>query len=241
MPNYNLDKIKFSIDEPTWEKAADLYEKGKVKNFEEFGFEFNAVVSGASDYNVQVSAKNYNAGHCNCYLGQNETLCKHMVAVAIMAVIGGRKLTAEEKNINNEVKCSGKTGELSTIDIEAVKKEISESLQYIKPYNGPSKKWFEYQDSLTEGCNRLAKILSNVPVSLQTAKLSVDLLLRLDKKLCTGGVDDSDGTVGGFIEEVVKMLLEYTELDHSCVKSFTQLNDRETCFGWEEPLLEFKQ
>jgi hypothetical protein len=64
------------------------------------------------------------------------------------------------------------------------------------------------------------------------------MLLRLDKKLCTGGVDDSDGTVGGFIEEVVTMLGEYAKLDSSCAKAFVILRGRETCFGWEEPLLD---
>jgi len=56
--------------------------------------------------------------------------------------------------------------------------------------------------------------------------------------LCTGGVDDSDGTVGGFIEEVVIVLKEYAKLNPSCIKPFTKLLDRETCFGWEEPLLQ---
>ena len=63
------------------------------------------------------------------------------------------------------------------------------------------------------------------------------LLLRLDKKLCTGGVDDSDGEVGGFIEEVVEVLQEFAKLDPSCVNAFDKLKNRETCFGWEKPLL----
>lgn len=76
-----------------------------------------------------------------------------------------------------------------------------------------------------------------MPVSSQTAELLVDLLLRLDKKLCTGGVDDSDGEVGGFIQEVVCVLKDYAGLDSECIKAFIKLKDKETCFGWEEPLL----
>lgn len=76
-----------------------------------------------------------------------------------------------------------------------------------------------------------------MPVSTQTADLLVDLLLRLDKKLCTGGVDDSDGEVGEFIEEVVSVLQEFAKLDPSCVNAFDKLKNRETCFGWEKPLL----
>jgi hypothetical protein len=59
----------------------------------------------------------------------------------------------------------------------------------------------------------------------------------LDKKLCTGGVDDSEGEVGGFIEEIVDVLQEYVKLDSHCVAAFDKLKNRETCFGWEKPLL----
>jgi hypothetical protein len=75
-------------------------------------------------------------------------------------------------------------------------------------------------------------------ISSQTAKVLVDMLLRLDKKLCTGGVDDSDGTVGGFIEETVSVLQEYAKLDPRCIEAFEKLSKQGTCFGWESPLLE---
>ena len=118
-----------------------------------------------------------------------------------------------------------------------VKKNITDAMRYIKPYNGPSRVWFSYQNSLVEGCNRLAKIISDLPVSEQTTDLIVQLLLRLDKKLCSGGVDDSDGTVGGFIEETVCVLIDYAKLDTKCLKVFVELKGKKTCFGWEKPLL----
>ena len=65
------------------------------------------------------------------------------------------------------------------------------------------------------------------------------MLLRLDDKLCRSGVDDSDGIVGGFIEEVVQVLKEYVQRDLACAKAFKKLKGRETCFGWEKPLVEF--
>src|SRR3989344_2021165 len=122
-----------------------------------------------------------------------------MVAVAIYAVMGGKPLNEEDKRLVSMVACNGRPGELSKEELAAVKKEITGAMKYIKPYNGPSRIWFSYQSSLSEGCNRLSKIVSELPVSEQTAKLLVDLLLRLDNKLCRGGVDDSDGTVGGFL------------------------------------------
>jgi len=237
-PKFNLDKIKFATDAPTFEKAAALYESGKVRQFEEGIGVYLAVVLGTKPYRVLVETRRYDYGHCECYLGQNNILCKHMVAVAIYAVKGGKPLSGEDKRQVSQVTCSGRLGELSKGELAAIKKEITGGIKYIKPYNGPSRIWFSYQNSLSEGCNRLSKIISELPVSEQTAKLLVYLLLRLDNKLCHSGVDDSDGTVGGFMEKVVAMLQEYVKLDPNCSKAFNELKGKETCFGWEEPLLE---
>ena len=237
-PKYDIDKIKFATDGPTFEKAIDLYEKGKVTKFEEGIGGYSAVVIGTKPYRVSVEARRYDYGHCECYLGQNDMLCKHMVAVAIWAVTGGRPLSDEDKRLISQVTCSGRLGELSKNELAIMKKAITASMRYIKSYEGPSRTWFAYQSALSEGCNRLSKIVSDLPVSEQTAKLLIDTLLRLDDRLCRGGVDDSDGTVGGFIEETVQALKEYAKLDPSCRKTFNGLKDKETCFGWEKPLLE---
>lgn len=235
-----MDKIKFATDAPTFEKAVAIYESGGVNRFKDngmSGFLARARGSGGNFYDVFVSARYYDEGDCNCYLGQNDTLCKHMVAVAIYAVKGGKPLTDEDKRQVSQIICSGKLGTLSKTELAAIKKSITGAMRYVKPYNGPSRIWFSYQNSLSEGCNRLAKIISELPISEQTAGLLVDTLLRLDDKLCRSGVDDSDGTVGGFIEEVVIMLQKYAKLDASCADAFNKLKGKETCFGWEEPLL----
>jgi hypothetical protein len=133
--------------------------------------------------------------------------------------------------------CSGRLGTLSKEELATIKKAMTAALRHIKLYYGPSRMWFSYQQLLEEGCHRLAKIVSELPVSKQTAGLLVDLLLQLEHKLCRGGVDDSNGTVGGFMEDTVQVLKEYSKLDSSCVEPFLKLQDRETCFGWEKPLL----
>lgn len=239
--NYDLDKIKFATDRPTLERAIGLYESGKVRNFKAEGPGFSAVVLGTSPYSVYVSAKKYNAGTCSCYLGQSGALCKHMVAVALWAVMNGKPLTKADKQVASGPTCSGHVGSLTETGMKELKAEISAAVRYIKPYEGPSRIWFAYQDSLMEGCNRLSAIISTLPVSKQTARLLIDLLLRLDKKLSVGGVDDSDGTVGGFIEGVVNVLEEYAQLDPACIKTFQALQDRDTCFGWEESLVKIHQ
>ena len=133
--------------------------------------------------------------------------------------------------------CSERLGELDKEELAQTKNSIKDAVKHIKPYNGPSRSWFAYQGSLSEGCARLSPIVFGLPVSEQTAKLLVDLLLRLDKKLCTGGVDDSDGTVGGFMSEVVGVLEEYVALDPTGVSAFEKLCGQSTCFGWEAPLV----
>lgn len=236
-PKYNLDKIKFATDSATFERAIKLYESGKVIQFKKQLNGYTATVIGTKPYDVYVFKTHFDRGDCDCYLGQREILCKHMVAVAIHACLDGSSLKDEDKEIVGSPECSGKLGELSKEELLVVKKEITQAIKYIRAYEGPSKVWFAYQGSLDEGCARLSKIVSELPVSKQTADLLVNLLLRLDKKLCTGGVDDSNGTVGGFIEEVVIMLKEFAKLNSKCIKSFEKVCGQSTCFDWEEPLV----
>lgn len=237
-PNYDLDKIKFATDSPTFEKAVALYESGKVTQFKEGIRSYSAVVFGTKPYRVSIETQHYDYGHCTCYLGQNDTLCKHMVALALYVVMAGKPLTDEDKKLVNTPICSGELKKLNKEELTPIKNSITVAIRYIKPYTGSSRTWFAYQNSLQEGCNRLSAIVSDLPVSEQTAQLLVDLLLRLDKKLISGGVDDSDGTVGGFIQETVEVLKQYAELEPECALTFRQLQNRETCFGWEESLLE---
>ena len=236
--SYTLEKIKFATDPQTFERAVDLYENGKVTKFKKGIRSYSAIVIGSKPYNVSGEARRFDYGNCDCYLGQNGELCKHLVALAIHAVMNGKKLTSEDKEKVTGPECSENLGELTKDDLSSVKNSISGAMKYIKAYTGPSRTWFAYQNSLDEGCNRLSKIVSDLPVSGQTTKLLVDMLLRLDEKLCRGGVDDSNGTVGGFIEEVVEVLKEYARLDTSCIKVFKNLMGKETCFGWEASLIE---
>jgi len=55
-----LDKIKYTTDAPTFEKAVDLYEKGKVTKFKEGISAYSAVVVGTKPYRVSVVEKKEN-------------------------------------------------------------------------------------------------------------------------------------------------------------------------------------
>jgi hypothetical protein len=233
---FDLDKIKFATDEQTYERAVSLYTSGKVTQFKENIFGYSAVVLGTKPYDVFVEACRYGYGTCECYLGQTDVLCKHIVAVAMYAIFRGKKLNTEDKTTISSPSCSKKLGQLTKAELMSVKKLITGAMKHIKNYSGPSRTWFTYQNSLQEGRARLSKIVSELPVSTQTTRLLVDMLLRLDERLSRGGVDDSDGTIGGFMEDVVRVLEEYAKFDQSCLSEFQVLKNKQTCFGWEESL-----
>ncbi|MFA4889476.1 MAG: SWIM zinc finger family protein [Candidatus Omnitrophota bacterium] len=237
-PAYDLNKIKFATDEATFKRAVGLYESAKVARVEALGGYYSAFVLGTEPYRVSVSTRNYKQGHCTCYLGQKDTLCKHMVALALYVVMDGQPLNDKDKQLSHHVECSRRREELSEEELGVLKKVITESLRYIKPYSGPSRTWFANQDSLREGCNRLSVIVFDLPVNKQTAEILVKLLLRLDKKLTVGGVDDSNGIVWPFMRDVVQMLIEYSQIDPKCIKAFKPFSGIGiTSFGWEEPLI----
>lgn len=235
--NYDLNKIKFATDELTFIRAVGLYEGGKVTEVETLGGYYSAVVQGTEPYHVSVSSRNYKQGNCSCYLGQKGTLCKHMVALALYAVMDGKTLTEKDKLPAHKIECGKRRERLNAEDLASVKAHITAAMKYIKPYSGPSRTWFANQDSLQEGCNMLSTIVSDLPVNEQSAKILINLLSRLDRKLGIGGVDDSNGIVGRFMSEVIEALEEFAKIDPDCIKAFEILCGRKTCFEWDEPLI----
>lgn len=237
IPGFTLDDIKFKIDKKTFIKAINLYEQKKITKIKEGFHYYQAEVLGTYPYQVYVDIFDFTEGSCDCYLGQRDILCKHMIALAIYMVKQGQDLNEDDKKFIEGPICSNKLGDLSEEEEIKVKEGIRKAMRYIKAYEGPSRIWFAYQNSLEEGCRHLSKILSSLPVCLKSAEIIVALLIKLDNKLGIGGVDDSDGTVGNFIEGAVDVLLDYVKLDRNCLKAFKVLKNRETCFGWEERLI----
>ncbi len=237
MPKYSLEEIKLGIDRGTWERAVRLYKEGAVRSFRKVGRFYQAKVKGTHLYQVIVDSQEFDRGSCDCYLGQRDILCKHMIAVAIYALKGGQPLQPAERKFVEGLTLSQEANELSHEEMIAVRSEIRQAMRDIRAYTGPSRIWFAYQNRLIRGCRRLSLIFSRLPTNLTTAKLMINVLLRLDRKLSQGGVDDSDGTVGGFISDVVQALAKRAKKQPEIVPAFKPLLNRPTSFGWEEELV----
>ncbi len=238
-PLYSLDEIKISIDKNTWFRAVKLYRENRVKNFKTQDFGFTALVQGTYLYTVSVNHKNFDVGYCDCYLGQRDILCKHMIAVAIYSLKQGKSLTKEEEQFTDHFEFALHPN----LDINnpeqflILKSQVRTAFKYIRAYTGPSRIWSQYQDNLAKGCAKLRLVLSNLSLNLKTVHFILNILLRLDKKLSYGGVDDSNGIVGGFIEQVVSALSDISSSHREIIQAFKKLLNQRTNFGWEKQLV----
>ncbi len=235
VPSYSVADIQLDVGDHEFKKGVKILEGGGVKNVRNDKHSFYADVVGSKAgqwYSVSVSAKEFDRGDCTCYLGCNDQLCKHMVALAIHVVREFSPQGAEEivQPLDQAV-CSGEVRNIKPDEIDKIKVNITKALKYVKPYSGPSRTWFQYQDSLSRGCRLLLLTLSDLPVCEKSVDIIVDVLKRLERKLMNG-VDDSDGTVGGCIEEVVELLNLFSDINPSLISYINKKIPQGEMFDW---------
>jgi len=157
-------------------------------------------------------------------MGQNDELCKHMLALglAVLNLSGKTEETKEESPDN----------------LDAVKQLVAGGMRKIKPYTGPSKIWFSYQRELDVGSGMIEEAVKNLPASKEHAKYLWSLVLKLSKKLAEGGMDDSDGTVGGCIISLVVQCGKYAKEKHELKAMVMKFAEDDTGFGFEDELKE---
>lgn len=189
IPKFTISDIQLGVGNAEFEKAFALYKKGAVNYIEKDFSGYSAIVSGTHDYIVNVSLVSYDRGNCNCYLGQRDELCKHMLALAIALVYKYRPddIKIIDHPLDQAV-CSGEIRDITSDEIKNIKAEISKGFSLIKSYNGPSSKWFQYQDSLTKGSRLILLGMSKLPVCEKSVMVCIDVLKRLDKKLLNTGM-----------------------------------------------------
>jgi len=223
-PNFSYQDIKYSIDQSTISRAENLFKSNKVQNISEYSRGYNAVVQGTSPYHVNLSYRSIEESSCDCYMGQNDYLCKHILALAFAIL----KLSGKKENVEN----------ISPNNIEDAKLLVSKGLKFIKSYNGSSRSWFSYQHDLYTGSVIIEDAIKNLQPNKENSKYIWSIALKLSKKLSNGGVDDSDGTVGGLIISIVNQCAKYANKNPQLkilIKDFTK---DYTGFGFEEILMD---
>lgn len=224
-PNFTIKDIKYSVDEAMFLRAKKLFESGKVQKVSETPHGYMATVQSTSPYQVSLSRKHIDQGYCDCYMGQNDMLCKHMLALGIAVL-----------------HFSGKTEETeggdSPDNLDAAKQLVAKAMRKIKPYNGPSKIWFSYQRELDVGSGCIVEAVTNLPPTIEHAKYLWSLVLKLSKKLSHGGIDDSDGTVGDCISLLVEQCGRYAKKKPEFKAIIQKFTEDDTGFGFEDELLE---
>lgn len=235
IPKFTVSDIQLGVGDHEFKKAFALYEKGAVSNIKKDFLGYSAIVSGTHEYIVNVSSDSYDRGDCNCYIGQNDELCKHMLALAIALVYKYRPADVETINQPlDQAVCSGEIRDITKDEIKNIKVEISKGISHIKSYNGPSSKWFQYQDGLNKGSRLILLALSQLPVCEKSVTICIDLLKRLDKKLLNGGIDDSDGTVGNLMSQIVEVLNMFADSDNKFREYIKVKLPKGEVFDWEK-------
>lgn len=236
-PLFTLFDIQMSVGDDEFKKGKKLFDIGKVNYLKSDYGGFNAIVSGTHDYVVFVSASNFDRGNCNCYVGQKDILCKHMIALAIASVF---KYRPEDANVIEipleQAVCNSEVRDMTKEELVSIKKEISSALKFIKNYSGSSKTWFAYQNSLLKGKRLLLYALSDLPVCEKSADVCISLIIKLDDKLANSGIDDSDGTVGDLVEQIMELLSMFKDSKPDLKTYVINKFPKETNFGWEKEL-----
>lgn len=241
VPKYTLQDIQLSVDDTEFSKGLQLFRSDKVGVIQEIFFGFESTVSGTEKYMVVIDSSHFDKGECNCYLGQKNYLCKHMIALAIAVVhkYKTQDIAVIDHPLNQAV-CSGKISEISKEELLDIEKQIKVGLIYIKSWSGPSKRWFEYQDNLSKGSRIILLALSKLPICEKSAGICVSLLKKLDKKLL-GPVDDSDGTIGNLMEEIIELLCMFTNFKNDLVPYIAKSLPKGEVFDWESGFFTFNE
>jgi hypothetical protein len=234
IPKYTLFDIQMGVPGSEFEKGIALYNAGKVLALVSDAIGLTATVKGTHMYRVSVNHNDFERGMCDCYLGKNNYHCKHMIAVAIAGVYKYRSDQAKAIDYPlDQAVCSGVVREITIDEITEVRIGIKQALRHIKSYDGPSRIWFAYQAKLEKGSRLMLYALSNIPVCKKSADICIDLIERLDEKLATGGIDDSNGVVGELIDQIRELLSMFCEEDVTLKDYIVAKFPTDTNFGWE--------
>lgn len=224
-PKFTYSDIKFAESEPIFARARQLFHTGCVQDLEQISDGYRATVQGSSPYRVRLSQKRIDYADCTCYMGQNDELCKHVLAVGLAVLYEFEGVTRD-----------GEPTARFAIDSSDAQDHISAGMRYIRSYDGPSRIWFEYQRKLDIGAGMIIEGAAALETTRDNAKYLWRLIVRLSKRLSTGGVDDSNGTVGEVVSVVMRQIADMAAEDASIREWALKNCHDDTGFGFEVDL-----
>ena len=219
-PKFNLNDVKYADGAALFSRAEALFRGGKVQGVREDIYGYSAVVHGGEKYEVSISRRHVDKGSCGCYMGQNDMLCKHMLALALAVL----DMTG------------GLTPKPPPRDLKEAKKEVSAGMRKLRPYTGPSNTWFSYQRGLATGAGIIIDAVRALSATEESADYLWDTVLRISNKLATSGIDDSDGIVGNCVDELVQQLGDYAKKAPELKPAMLAYCADDTGFGFEDDL-----
>ncbi len=225
LPKFTYEDICYSTDEAMFKRAVELFKRKKVRDVIEHSRGYDGVVEGSDNYRVSVSSKNITTAYCDCYMGQNNEICKHVLALGLSVLYQIGAIDKDAKQLNKTI----------ISDFKSLDLELKRGLRYIKYYDGPSSTWFEYQMKLEVGAGILRNAVEQAPKSVESAKILWKMVMKLSNKL-SQGVDDSNGIVWPVCDLAVEKLTSWKddEMIRPCLEKFAK---DKTGFDFEEPLL----
>lgn len=93
LPKFTYDDVVFSVDEALLDRAVTLFKTKKITGFNSDERGYWGVVKGSKDYRVSVSRKRIDLAGCDCYMGENGDLCKHVLALCLEALYQAKVIT----------------------------------------------------------------------------------------------------------------------------------------------------
>lgn len=97
-----LEELQCCVESRIWKRGADYAEHGQVIALSREGSRVIALVEGSEPHpydvwlDLAMPAQNEEAWSCNCPMGVDSLLCKHVVAAAIVAETEGEVLSEDE-------------------------------------------------------------------------------------------------------------------------------------------------
>lgn len=121
-------------------------------------------------------------------------------------------------------------------DLAEVRRQVASGTKKLVGWSGSSRTWFTYQGKLDYGAGLISEAMATLTPSAPHATYLWELVLKLDKRLAATGIDDSNGTVGGCVDGIVRHLASFATADPTLIPHLQTFAQAKTAFGFEDTL-----